>query len=167
MDVPLILTLALEENAFEFFNALRKIYFPADKNQLEAHLTLFHLLPNEPLVVEVVERTCTENNILLLQVIGPSLTGNGVAYKIESDELMRLHGTLQQQWKDFLIPQDLQKLWPHITIQNKVSPEEAKELLDFLTQNFSSFTTQGTGLQLWEYHGGPWKLFREFDFTRN
>lgn len=167
MDEPFVLTVAVEENAFLFFNSLRKIYFP-ERNSVDAHLTLFHLLPNEPSVVDTIESTSKQYTPLLLQVNKPSLIGNGVAYEIECPQLVQLHENLQQQWNSFLIPQDKEKLWPHITIQDKVSTEEAQELLAFLQENFSAFAMQGTGLQLWEYNNtGPWKLFRQFDFIKN
>src|SRR5215211_7269558 len=167
MEVPLILTLAIEENAFQFFNALRKIYFPAERFYIDAHLTLFHLLPNDPLIVDTIASVSKEREILLLHVKEPAFIDNKVVFKIESEGLTQLHYRLQQQWQPFLIPEDRELLWPHITIQNKITPEAAEELLQFLIENFSSFHTIGTGLQLWEYDGGPWKLFSEFNFVKN
>ena len=167
MEVPLILTVTIEQNAFRFFDALRKIYYPNEGNIVHAHLTLFHLLPNEPSILDDVADACRQFGTLNIQIKEPILTGNGIAYKIECPELLLLHKTLQQQWHSFLIPQDHQKLCPHITIQNKATPEAAKELQEFLQQNFCAFTAKGTGLQLWEYHNGPWKLFKEFEFVRN
>lgn len=166
MDVPFVLTVAVEENAFLFFNALRKIYFP-EGNFIEAHLTLFHLLPNEPAIIDTIETISKQTHPLLLHVSQPKFTGNGVAYEIECPQLVQLHNSLQQQWNSFLLPQDQEKLRPHITIQDKVPSEEAKELLLFLQGNFSAFDVKGTGLQLWEYSNGPRKLFRQFDFVRN
>ncbi len=78
---------------------------------------------------------------------------------------MQLHGFLQQQWQPWLIPQDRHKLWPHITIQNKVAPATAKALQQELAQNFTPFTAWGTGLSLWEYLGGPWKHLLDFPFV--
>jgi hypothetical protein len=165
MDVPFVLTVAVEENAFEFFNALRKIYFPQG-NAFNAHLSLFRLLPNEPSIIDTVEAVSKQYHSMLMQVKKPSFVGNGVAYEIECHELIQLHENLQQQWNAFLIPQDQEKLWPHITIQDKAAPEEAKELLQFLNENFDAFTVQAIGLQLWEYRNGHSKLFRQFDFLR-
>lgn len=162
MEVPLILTLALEEKAFAFFNALRKIYFPPERNFIDAHLTLFHHLPNETMVTDAVENLAAGQKQFTLEVTEPRLIGNGVAYRIECPALVQLHKKLQEQWDHFLIPQDKQKLWPHVTVQNKVPSEDAKQLLLFLQQNFSGFTTTGVALQLWEYHRGPWKLFRQY-----
>jgi 2'-5' RNA ligase len=162
MEVPLILTLALEEKAFTFFNALRKIYFPPERNFIDAHLTLFHHLPNEALVTDTVKKLAAGQSRFILEVREPKLIGNGVAYKIECPALVQLHKSLQEEWSAFLIPQDKQRLWPHVTVQNKVPSEDAKQLLLFLQQNFSGFTTAGVALQLWEYHRGPWKLKEVF-----
>ena len=44
---PLVVTLLLDEVAQERFDALRRAHFPADRNHLQAHVTLFHALPGE------------------------------------------------------------------------------------------------------------------------
>jgi 2'-5' RNA ligase len=167
MEVPLILTLALEQNAFQFFNALRKIYYPADHNKANAHLTLFRLLPNEPSIIEEVAKKANEQSIITLQVKEPVLTTNGVAYTIESSQLKQLHKDFQRLWQAFLIPQDKEDLWAHVTIQSNVPIEQANELLEFLVGNFCAFDIIATGLQLWENKGGTWKLFREFPFIKD
>ena len=58
MSNPLILTLKPDEQAQQFFNALRKAHFPAHANYLDAHLTLFHLLPDaNDTVIRCLETT--------------------------------------------------------------------------------------------------------------
>ncbi len=44
---PLIVTVALDEGAFAWFEDLRQTHFPPGRNQVPAHLTLFHALPGE------------------------------------------------------------------------------------------------------------------------
>lgn len=44
---PLILALKLEQPAFERLDALRRAYFPPERNVIPAHLTLFHALPGD------------------------------------------------------------------------------------------------------------------------
>jgi hypothetical protein len=144
-----ILTLKIEETAQRYFDALRKQYFPPERNFLSAHITLFHQLP----LVELPQ--IKSLNLLAASVVS---IGNGVAIKIECDELIDLHKQMQQRWAAHLIPQDRQKLWPHITIQNKVSPETAKQTLAELELSFTPFYFEASGLQLWEYLGGPWRL---------
>jgi 2'-5' RNA ligase len=164
-EAPLILTLKLDPKSQNFFNELRRLHFPPERNYLDAHLTLFHQLPtSECKIVTDIEQWCSGRNAMALQVNGIVSIGNGTAYKIDCEELIALHQYLQIQWQPWLIPQDKQKLWPHITIQNKVNPEKAKTLKEQLLLSFKPFEATGMGLVLWEYLGGPWKMVREFEF---
>ena len=166
MTNSLLLTLTLTPDAQLFFNALRKQYFPVERNFLDAHLILFHQLPaNEPTIIESIKIIVKEYQDITLNVSGLSSIGNGVAYKIVSEDLQRLHKKLQAKWEQWLIPQDKNKLWPHITIQNKVSPQVARQLLQELSAGFKPFEFHATGLSLWEYQGGPWKFIESFDFS--
>lgn len=164
-DAPLILTLTLDARSQAYFNELRKLHFPPERNYLDAHLTLFHHLPpHEKQIMDDVANLCKQASPLNLIVSSIVSIGNGVAYKIENNTLLSLHRHLQQQWQQWLIPQDRQKIWPHITIQNKVLPERAKVLKAQLEQKFEPFVAQGTGLNLWEYRGGPWSFVQKFEF---
>lgn len=51
-----------------------------------------------------------------------------------------------------------------MTVQNKVSPDEARRLLRELEAGFTPFTATGEGLLLWRYLGGPWERLRLFRF---
>lgn len=162
---PLILTLTLDEESQAYFTALRDTYFPAERNYLKAHLTLFHKLPQgEASLQETLTNICLAHTPMELEVVGPKSIGNGVAYFIRSEALQGLHKQLQRQWKELLSPQDHQPLRPHITIQNKVAPATAKALQEQLAVSFLPFTIMGTGLTLWEYKGGPWEFYRSFPF---
>lgn len=167
MEVPLVLTVAIEENAFQFFNALKKIYFPTEGAFPDAHLTLFHLLPNEPSVVDTIESVCKQYKTIDLTVKEPAIVDDGVVYEIESPQLIQLHETLQKEWNAFLLPEDRQKPRFYILVQNKLSAQSPDELLQFLNENFGSFHAMATGLQLWEYNDGPRKLLKEFAFNTN
>ncbi len=164
MKPPLILTLALDKNDFNYFNSLRQKYFPAERNFIDAHLTLFHALANELTVTNTVKEICNNHSSFITTVKALVSIGNGVAFTIESQELMQLHKSLQNKWLEFLSNQDKQKLWPHITIQNKVPANEAKYVLNELQKNFRPFSLPAKGLQLWEYLNGPWRFVDEFLF---
>jgi 2'-5' RNA ligase len=163
---PLILTLALNAEAEVFFDRLRQQHFPPDRNFLKAHLTLFHHLPpQEPAIIEAIEAFCKKQHTISLHVTAVMSLGRGVAYKLESTVLQNLHKQLQQQWQPWLIPQDKQTLRPHVTVQNKVTPQAARALQQRLQYNFTPFEVQGMGLRLWNYLGGPWELVQTFLFT--
>ncbi len=164
---PLILTLKLDEESFSFFNRLRRLYFPQSINYLDAHLTLFHHLPPaEPSLITDLKIWSSDLSPLPLQVAEVKSIGKGVAYKIECQELLALHKQMLAKWKAWLTPQDSQNLWPHITVQNKVSPQEARQTLQILQASFRPFTATGIGLCLWSYEGGPWKLQERFPFNQ-
>ena len=164
MSAPLILTVSINQDASDYFNLLRQKHFPPSRNYIGAHLTMFHALPNEDNVVNLMETISAKQKTFPLVITDIVSIGKGVAYKIESPELMQLHKFLQNKWKPFLPPQDQQKLWPHITVQNKVLPQQAKELLLELKESFTPFEVTAKGLQLWEYLNGPWKLMKEYKF---
>lgn len=162
---PLILTLAIDDETHLYFNQLRKKHFPAERNFLDAHLSLFHQLPaGDPSIETVLEETAAQQPFFQLDIATVVSIGNGVAFKVQSDTLAQLHRTLQAAWKEHLIPQDQHKLYPHITIQNKVRPAEAKALLSELSADFQPFKAAAIGFDLWEYLGGPWRFIRRFEF---
>lgn len=162
---PLILTCLINQEAFDFFNALRKKYFPPERNFLDAHLTLFHHLPaEEPDILAAIQELCLRQLPIVIQIKEAVFIGKGVAYRIESPELKRLHHALQQRWKRWLTPQDRQGLWPHVTVQNKVYPQDARLLQKQLEADFIPFDGTAAGLSIWEYQGGPWSFKESWMF---
>ena len=168
VTAPLILTLTLDTASQAYFDTLRQRHFPPAINHLAAHLTLFHHLPGtERAAVQAqVQAMAQASASLPLRVTGLRSLGRGVAFTLENDELRALHRQLQTQFAPHLTPQDQQKLQPHITIQNKVDPAAARQLLADLQAGFEPFEAEGTGLHLWAYRGGPWESLAELPFGR-
>ena len=163
---PLIITLALDDAAQTYFNALRQRHFPPRINYLAAHLTLFHHLPGaeRATVDEQLRAIGRRQSPLALPVTGLRSLGRGVAFTLESSDLRALHRRLQTAFTAHLTPQDQQKLQPHVTVQNKADPAVARQLLAELQADFEPFGAVGTGLHLWAYRGGPWEKLAEFSF---
>ena len=163
---PLILTLALDNAAQTYFDALRRQHFPPRINYLAAHLTLFHHLPGaeREAVHARLAALAGAQRPLALRVTGLRSLGRGVAFNLESAELRALHRELQAGFAPHLTPQDRQPLQPHVTIQNKVEPDTARQLLQDLQADFAPFGAVGTGLHLWAYQGGPWERLAGFSF---
>ncbi len=164
---PLILTLALDADTQTYFNALRRQHFPPKINYLAAHLTLFHHLPGTELAAVRAQLAAIAGTLrpLPLQVTGLRSLGRGVAFTLENDALRALHRQLQTAFAAYLTPQDQQKLQPHVTIQNKVEPAAARQLLADLQAGFGPFEAMGMGLHLWAYRNGPWESVAEFPFA--
>ena len=165
-EAPLILSLMLDNAAQTYFNALRRQHFPARINYLAAHLTLFHHLPEagREAVEAQLHDLSRAQRPLPLAVTGLRSLGRGVAFTLENPDLRALHGRLQAAFGPWLTPQDQQPLQPHVTIQNKVEPADARQLLTDLQADFAPFGAVGTGLHLWAYRQGPWESLAAFPF---
>ncbi len=163
---PLIVTVALDEGAFAWFDDLRQSHFPRHRNRVPAHLTLFHALPGqyERSIVETLKAACQDRRPFALDVRNPWSLGRGVAYRLGSPDLDDLHQELAEAFAPWLTRQDQAPFRPHITIQNKVEPDEARQLLEHLQLEFEPFHIFAEGLLLWRYLGGPWALVGRFGF---
>jgi 2'-5' RNA ligase len=163
---PLIVTLKFDDKSFEFFDRLRRIHFPPERNFLSAHITLFHHLPGAELkkIETHLIEICANFRNFPLRFTDWRFLGRGVAINIDAAQLISLHRMLSKNWNDWLTAQDRQKFQPHITVQNKVSPGEAKELHKNLFADWQQREGEATGLRLWHYLGREWKLERDFLF---
>lgn len=167
MNAPLILTLKLDIDSFRFFDDLRQKYFPPERNFLAAHVTLFHHLPGEHLenIRREIERICAETPSFQIEFTRWRFLGKGTAMTIESGELIKLRNNLAKVWKADLTAQDEQKFQPHITVQNKVAPDEARRTFEILAADFQPKSGLAEGLTLWHYAGGAWKFEAEWLFA--
>ena len=164
---PLIVTTALDEGAFAWFEDLRQSHFPRHRNQVPAHLTLFHALPgeHEQAVVDALKVACRNRRPVQMDVRGPWSLGRGVAYRLASSDLEQLRSELAEAFSPWLTRQDQAPFRPHITVQNKAEPDKARQLLEDLQLAFEPFPIFAEGLLLWRYLGGPWALVERFQFA--
>jgi 2'-5' RNA ligase len=162
--VTYILTLQIDPASQAHFNHLRQQCFPPERNYIDAHVTLFHALPEAAAVVEELAAAALAQDAFTITVSNLRSLGKGVAYNLESSLLLSLHKALATTFAEHLIPQDRQRFQPHIVVQNKVAPEAAKALLHHLQSTFTSMEIQATGLSLWHYRNGPWEPAQTFPF---
>jgi hypothetical protein len=90
--------------------------------------------------------------------------GAGTAFRVESEELGDIRYDLADAFRGILIPQDKAPWRPHITIQNKVQPREARRLQESLRATFQPRPLYIKGLASWRYMGGPWEPIRTHIF---
>ena len=159
-----IVTLKLDADSQAFFEVMRQKHFPPERNQIGAHLTLFHTLPSTAETAEVLRWVAGQHAAFTLQVTGLRSLGKGVAYTLRSAELLAVHAELAQAYAEHLSAQDRQRFMPHVVVQNKAQPAEARALLAELQGGFEPFAVRALGLELWNYLGGPWRLAEEFAF---
>ena len=156
---PIIVTALFGARDQQWFDRQRRAYFPADRNQLDAHLTLFHHLP-PGLADELRQRLAGETRGVpapAARIVGPYSLGRGVAWRIESPGLAEIRGRLADAFAGLLTAQDRAGWRPHVTVQNKVTPAAAKALLAELACGFAPRPVTIAGLAAWWYRGGPWE----------
>ena len=161
-----MVTLLLDDAAQQRFDRLRAAHFPVERNRLAAHVTLFHALPGEHLAeVRDQLRTAAARPPFGVAVTGVRFLGRGVAIDLDAAELTALRRSLAAAFDPWLTRQDRQWSRPHVTVQNKVTPETARALHADLAAAFRPETVPARGIGLWHYRGGPWDPDSEFDFA--
>ena len=159
LPAPIIVTALFGRQDQAWFDGLRREHFPAERNQLDAHLTLFHHLPPSA-ADELKHRLVQETRGVRApqaRAGGLMSLGRGVAYRIEAPALTAIRARLAEAFAGLLMPQDAGGWRPHVTIQNKVSPAVAKLLLAQLSRDFRARDVEIAGLGAWWYRGGPWE----------
>jgi hypothetical protein len=164
---PLILTLGLDEASFARLEGLRRAHFPPHLNRIPAHVTLFHALPGdeEPAILLRLAEVVRDTAPLPLRVAAVMPLGRGTALRLEAPGAAALRARLAEGWRDWLTPQDRGGWRPHVTVQNKVAPEEARRLQEELRARFAPWEGRAEGLLLWRYRGGPWEAAGRFGFA--
>ena len=156
---PIIVTALMGGADFAWADGLRRAHFPPERNWLGAHITLFHHLP--PSALEEVAgrlKRLGAGPRPAARLTDVMLLGRGVAYRVESPELLAMRAELADAFAGMLTPQDQAKPRLHITIQNKVTPDAAKALADKLRADFRPRPLAIAGLAAWHYRGGPWEM---------
>jgi len=154
----MILTAAFERNDIAIFDGRRQKHFPASRNFLPAHLTMFHRIDDIHLseIRPILSSLAAETAPLTAVTTGVRHLGRGVAFAVKSEGLALVRTALRNQFKPWLCPQDLESWQPHITVQNGVDIRKADRLFDELQAQFTPETLAVVGYQLWHYKGGPW-----------
>ncbi|TCP37378.1 2'-5' RNA ligase family protein [Sphingomonas sp. BK235] len=167
IGAPIIVTALFGPADQAFFDAQRQEHFPAERNQLDAHLTMFHHLPPSS-AAELRQRLLAETRGVrapAARLAGVISLGRGVAYRVDSPDLSAIRVRLAEAFHGLLTPQDQAGWRAHVTIQNKVAPATAKALLDRLRAETVERPLSVVGLGAYWYRGGPWEPLMQHRFA--
>ena len=155
---PFIVTAELPGEVFAWANGLRRAHFPPERNNLAAHVTLFHSLapslreelPRElaRLAAAYAPPTARIDNLMDL--------GGGTALAIRSPALLAVRDELAERFYAMLTAQDRGGKRLHITVQNKVERKAAQALQAELGADLTPREFRFTGLGLHLYRGPHW-----------
>ena len=165
MAGALIVTAELGAMDFAWLDGERRLYFPPERNQLPAHLTMFYALPPslEAEVRSQLKAHCAGPRPSAT-VAGLINLGRGVAYRVVSAELDSIREAIADHFHGSLSVQDASGWRAHVTIQNKVTPRNAKDVHDRLEQDFRPRPLAIHGLALHRYLSGPWEPLGRWRF---
>jgi DNA-binding transcriptional regulator GbsR (MarR family) len=90
VTAPIIITAEMGKSDQAWANGFRRTHFPAERNFLDAHITLFHHLPPSHLPeiksrLAALAAECPPPVAHLSEVM---MLGRGVAYRIDSTQLL-------------------------------------------------------------------------------
>lgn len=165
MAGALIVTAEIAPGDFSWIEDLRRAHYPPERNQVAAHLTMFHALPPSAetevkrRLAAVVRRSSPRATIEGLLDLG-----GGVAFRIVSPDLDAIREELAADLHGLLGSQDIGGWRPHVTIQNKVAPRTARVLKESIERGFARRSIAISGLGLHRYLGGPWEQIAVYPF---
>lgn len=166
MSNPFIVTAALPPEIQGWAEGLRRAHYPPKRNHLHAHVTLFHSFA--PSLLEELKtflpRIVSEFASPQGRVSGIMDLGKGTAIALEAPELLSLREQIADHFHGSLTAQDLYEPRPHITIQNKVTKEEARALQASLAPTIETRHFTFPALELHLYQGGPWEQVKRCAF---
>ena len=165
MAGPLIVTAELGRSDFGWLNELRRRHYPSERNQLPAHLTMFHAIPpSAELELRRILAAAAQLRPPSARIAGPMNLGGGVALRVASDELNAVRAEMAERLRGLLTAQDSAGWSAHVTVQNKVSPREARILLEAIGEQLKERPIRISGLGLHRYLGGPWRTLQTYSF---
>jgi len=164
---PLVVTLTLDDAAQGRFDDIRRRYFPPERLHVGAHVTMFHALPGdrEISVKQAVASACACTPPFPVAVVGLRSLGHGVAYELAAEPAIALRRRLLACFCGGLTPQDRGRWQPHVTVQNKVTPEIARNTKALLARLAFACPVTATGVAVWRYRGGPWEAVARYAFA--
>jgi hypothetical protein len=162
---PLVVTALFGDGDNGWLQELRRAHYPPERNRVPAHLTLFRQLP--PSVEGELKRRLAAYAATpppAAAIAGIMDLGEGTALRVESEGLEDIRYDLALVLHGLLTPQDMAPWHPHVTVQNKVEPRQARALQAQLRAGFERRPLAIRGLALWRYLDGPWEPVKQFVF---
>lgn len=163
---PFIVTAELPPDVLAWADALRRAHYPPERNKIEAHVTLFHAFA--PSLREelrsLLARMAAEYAPPGARLDGLMSLGRGTALAIESPAMLAIRERIAEHFHGALTAQDFHPPRLHVTIQNKVTPQAAKELQRELSGRLEPREFAFTGLGLHLYRGTHWETLGRWPF---
>ncbi|MBU6396465.1 MAG: 2'-5' RNA ligase family protein [Sphingomonadales bacterium] len=159
MRAPLVVTAVLPAALQGRAEGLRRAHYPAERNQVPAHVTLLRALPPslEAEARGLLASLAAEMPPVPATLAGVMDLGTGTALAIDSPAMLDLRALIAERFHGMLTLQDQGEPRLHVTVQNKVLRAEAKALQAALAVTFRAERFTFAGLAMHRWLGGPWE----------
>lgn len=163
---PLIITATLPPEVQSWADRLRRAHYPPERNQLVAHVTLFHALPPSLLgeARTLLAALAAEVAPIAAWIEGVMDLTTGTAFAIHSPAMLDLRAQMAEMFHGMLSAQDQGVPRLHVTVQNKVLRAQSRALQQELEAQFVPRSFAFAGLELHYYRGGPWEAAGRWTF---
>lgn len=162
---PFIVTAEMPPDIFAWADGLRRAHFPPERNVLSAHVTLFHSFA--PSLREELLRTLGDFACEFAApdavVEGLMNLGKGTALSVRSPGMLAIRERIAERFQGALTKQDQHTPRLHITVQNKVTVDDARRLQAEL-DGYPARAFRFTGLGLHLYMGPHWDPLSTWSF---
>lgn len=173
---PLIVSLWLDDPLQAHISDLRAKHFPSERSYLQGHITLFHALQSVYLddIMKTINSLCADTPEFEISCEPYELSKNAAVFiPLNAQPLIsvrtKLLGTFRKAFN--MTNQDVRPdFWPHATVVNKVTREEAEKIFNELkSMPEEDRITHGRakGLDVWFYRGGPWEHLHRIPFGKS
>lgn len=156
---PFIVTAELPPDVLAWADALRRAHFPPERNKLAAHVTLFHSFA--PSLRDELRRVLGRYSGHFAppeaRCEGLMDLGKGTALAIHSPGMLAVRAAIAEHFHGALTAQDRHEPRLHITVQNKVTPAEARTLQRELGQSLQPRQFRFPALGLHLYRDTHWE----------
>lgn len=163
---PFIVTAELPPDVLAWADALRRQHFPPERNKLAAHVTLFHSfapsLRDE--LRGVLGRLAALHAPPEARCEGLMNLGKGTALAIHSPGMLEVRAAIAEHFHGALTAQDRHEPRLHITVQNKVTPSEARALQRGLSASLQPRRFRFPALGLHLYRDTHWERLGTWPF---
>jgi hypothetical protein len=156
---PFIVTAELPPDLLRWADNLRQQHFPPERNHLQAHVTLFHALAPSlrEALPTMLARFAADFAPPAADLTGLMNLGRGTALALQSPAMLTIRQAIAEHFHGTLTAQDQHTPRLHVTIQNKVTPEAARDLQIALADQIERRRFAFTGLGLHRYCNPHWE----------
>ena len=172
LGTPLIVTAQLPREIFLWANRLREEFYPAHRDRVPAHVTLFRTLPpsaEQEIRIDLAAMARQASSVAGRDGVSATISrakarSESLFLLVDSPRLDDVRADLAERFYGLLPAQDQHRAELHITLCNGLKVKETKALEQNFNADFPIRQFRFEGLALHRYRAGHWESLALFRF---